>query len=173
MAFTLGVTLAISATVVYMRDLRIALPLMIQLGLFVTPVAYGIGTIASTRDGIIIFSALNPLAPVIDGLRRTVLLGQGLDWASTAAGRQLPPRSSSSSASCSSSASKRDSPTLPNGTISTAEVWKRFRVDNRPTYLQDQVGRIADRLRGREELRLAVGAARHRASAPSRANPGA
>ena len=41
LAFTLGVTLAISATVVYMRDLRIALPLVIQLALFVTPVAYG------------------------------------------------------------------------------------------------------------------------------------
>jgi ABC-type polysaccharide/polyol phosphate transport system ATPase subunit len=39
---------------------------------------------------------------------------------------------------------------LPNGTISTAEVWKRFRVDNRPTYLQDQVGRIADRVRGKK-----------------------
>jgi len=85
-AFTLGVTLAIAATVVYMRDLRIALPLIIQLGLFVTPVAYGITTIASTRAGIIFYSALNPLAPVIDGLRRTVLLGEGLDWASTAAG---------------------------------------------------------------------------------------
>ncbi len=66
-AFTLGVTFAISATVVYMRDLRIALPLIIQLGLFVTPVAYGISTIASTRAGFIFYSALNPLAPVIDG----------------------------------------------------------------------------------------------------------
>ena len=37
---------------------------------------------------------------------------------------------------------------MREGTISTAEVWKRFRVDSRPTYLQDQVGRIADRVRG-------------------------
>ncbi len=40
-AFTLGMTLAISATVVYMRDLRSRSHCMMQLGLFVTPVAYG------------------------------------------------------------------------------------------------------------------------------------
>ncbi len=78
--FTLGVTLAVSAAVVYMRDLRIALPLMIQLALFVTPVAYGASTIAKSRANLLLYSALNPLVPVIDGLRRTVLLGQGPDW---------------------------------------------------------------------------------------------
>jgi ABC-type polysaccharide/polyol phosphate transport system ATPase subunit len=39
-------------------------------------------------------------------------------------------------------------PTLREGTIATTEVWKRFRVDSRPTYLQDQLGQLADRLRG-------------------------
>ena len=34
-------TLAVSAIVVYMRDLRLVLPLVIQIGLFVTPVVYG------------------------------------------------------------------------------------------------------------------------------------
>jgi ABC-type polysaccharide/polyol phosphate export permease len=86
LVFTLGVTLLITATVVYMRDLRIALPLIIQLALFVTPVAYGAGTVASTRAGLITFSILNPLVPVMDGLRRTVLLGQSPEWASTIAG---------------------------------------------------------------------------------------
>jgi ABC-type polysaccharide/polyol phosphate transport system ATPase subunit len=38
---------------------------------------------------------------------------------------------------------------LRKGTISTSEIWKRFRVDNRPTYLQDQLGQVMDRLRGR------------------------
>ncbi len=32
----------------------------------------------------------------------------------------------------------------------TSEVWKRFRVDSRPTYLQDQLGRLADYVRGKE-----------------------
>jgi ABC-type polysaccharide/polyol phosphate transport system ATPase subunit len=40
-------------------------------------------------------------------------------------------------------------PTLPKGTIETAEVWKRFRSDDRPTYLQDQIARLGDRLRRR------------------------
>jgi ABC-type polysaccharide/polyol phosphate export permease len=86
LAFTLGVTLAISATMVYMRDLRHLLPLVIQLGLFVTPVAYGAGAVAHTRAWLVVYSALDPLVPVIDGLRRTVLLGQGPDWPSTLAG---------------------------------------------------------------------------------------
>jgi ABC-type polysaccharide/polyol phosphate transport system ATPase subunit len=38
---------------------------------------------------------------------------------------------------------------LPNGTIEAAEVWKRFRTDERPSYLQDQIARVGDRLRGR------------------------
>jgi ABC-type polysaccharide/polyol phosphate transport system ATPase subunit len=40
-------------------------------------------------------------------------------------------------------------PTLPKGTIEAAEVWKRFRSDDRPSYLQDQMSRIGDRMRGR------------------------
>lgn len=38
---------------------------------------------------------------------------------------------------------------MHRGTISAAEVWKRFRGDARPTYLQDQLGRVADRVRGK------------------------
>jgi ABC-type polysaccharide/polyol phosphate export permease len=77
-AFTLGVTLLISSVVVYLRDLRHALPVMLQLGLFATPVAYGIQEVpASLRT---LYAAINPLAPVIDGYRRTVLLGSPPDW---------------------------------------------------------------------------------------------
>jgi ABC-type polysaccharide/polyol phosphate transport system ATPase subunit len=36
---------------------------------------------------------------------------------------------------------------LREGTIASTEVWKRFRVDNRPTYLHDQIGRLRDRMR--------------------------
>jgi ABC-type polysaccharide/polyol phosphate transport system ATPase subunit len=39
---------------------------------------------------------------------------------------------------------------LRDGTITTSEAWKRFRVDNRPNYLSDQVGRVADRVRGKQ-----------------------
>ena len=77
-AFTIGVVLIVSSAMVYVRDLRHALPLVIQIGLFATPVAYGMETIPpSIRD---IYGYLNPLAPVIDGYRRTVLLGVPPEW---------------------------------------------------------------------------------------------
>ena len=84
--FTLGITLATSALLVYLRDLRHALPLLLQLGLFVTPVAYGMDVIAGTPQAQVIYSALNPLAPVIDGLRRTFLFGEQPAWGPLAAG---------------------------------------------------------------------------------------
>jgi ABC-2 type transport system permease protein/lipopolysaccharide transport system permease protein len=77
-AFTLAVSLFLSALVVYVRDLRHALPIIIQLGLFATPIAYGIEEIP--RSLRVWYSALNPLAPVIDGYRRTVLLGEPPAW---------------------------------------------------------------------------------------------
>jgi ABC-2 type transport system permease protein/lipopolysaccharide transport system permease protein len=77
-AFTAGLTLVISAVVVYLRDLRHALPLLLQLGLFATPVAYGMDVIpVGVRQ---LYAALNPLAAVIDGYRRTVLLGLSPAW---------------------------------------------------------------------------------------------
>jgi ABC-type polysaccharide/polyol phosphate transport system ATPase subunit len=39
---------------------------------------------------------------------------------------------------------------LLKGTIEASEIWKRFRLDERPTYLQDRAGQLADRLKGRE-----------------------
>jgi len=84
--FTLGVTLALSALTVYMRDLRLVLPLVIQLGLFVTPVVYGSSSISKSESFLVAFSVLNPLVPVIDGLRRTVLSGEAPQWLPLAAG---------------------------------------------------------------------------------------
>ena len=40
-------------------------------------------------------------------------------------------------------------PTLPDGTIEVSDVWKRFRLDERPTYLQDRLHAARDRMRGR------------------------
>jgi ABC-type polysaccharide/polyol phosphate export permease len=78
--FTLAVTVFISVLLVYLRDLRHALPLLLQFALFATPVAYGIGAIANSKTFLLVYSALNPLAPVIDGLRRTILLGLEPNW---------------------------------------------------------------------------------------------
>jgi ABC-type polysaccharide/polyol phosphate export permease len=74
LAFTVGVCLALSALVVFLRDLRHAVPVIVQLGLFATPIAYGMDQIPPSLR--LPYSILNPLAPVIDGYRRTVLLGK-------------------------------------------------------------------------------------------------
>ena len=83
-AFTFGMTLIISAVLVFFRDLRHALPVILQLGLFATPVAYPITVVPASLLGV--YSALNPLAPVIDGYRRTILLGLPPDWGLLAPG---------------------------------------------------------------------------------------
>jgi ABC-2 type transport system permease protein/lipopolysaccharide transport system permease protein len=72
--WTAGVVTAVSATLVYWRDLRQALPALLQLGLFATPVAYGIDAIPEwlLRP----YTVLNPLVGIIDGYRRTMLYGQ-------------------------------------------------------------------------------------------------
>jgi ABC-2 type transport system permease protein/lipopolysaccharide transport system permease protein len=73
-AFTLAITLIIASCVVYLRDLRHALPIILQLGLFVTPVAYSFHAIpAHWRT---LYSIVNPLGPVIDGYRKAILLGR-------------------------------------------------------------------------------------------------
>ncbi len=76
-AFALGAALLSSALLVYARDLRHALPLLLQLGLFATPVAYGIEAIPERWQWLA--SLVNPLVPVIDGYRRAVLWGQAPD----------------------------------------------------------------------------------------------
>jgi ABC-type polysaccharide/polyol phosphate export permease len=84
--FTLGVTLAVSATVVYMRDFSLVLPMVIQLGLFVTPVVYGPASISNSQTFLVVYSVLNPLVPVIDGIRGSVLHGAGPQWGALGAG---------------------------------------------------------------------------------------
>lgn len=79
-AFVVGVSLAASITLVYMRDLRFAVPLILQFGIFVTPVAYNADIVARTPARMIIYSTLNPLVPVIDGLRRCALYGLAPQW---------------------------------------------------------------------------------------------
>ena len=45
LAFTVGVTLIFSAIIVYLRDVRQVLPMILQFGLFATPVGYGLEVI--------------------------------------------------------------------------------------------------------------------------------
>ncbi len=81
LAFVLGVSFALSATIVFFRDLRHGLPIILQLGLFATPVAYGIEAVPERYR--LLYAALNPMGPVIDGYRRTVLYGLQPSWGQT------------------------------------------------------------------------------------------
>jgi ABC-2 type transport system permease protein/lipopolysaccharide transport system permease protein len=77
-AFTLGVTLFAASVLIYLRDVRYVVPLVVQVGMFATPVAYGLSVIpANLRPG---YAILNPLGPIIDDFRRTVLYGQSPQW---------------------------------------------------------------------------------------------
>jgi lipopolysaccharide transport system permease protein len=71
-AAALGV--GISAINVYYRDVRYALPFLLQLGLFASPVVYPLSVVpARWRE---LYGVLNPVAAGIDGIRRTMLHGQ-------------------------------------------------------------------------------------------------
>jgi ABC-2 type transport system permease protein/lipopolysaccharide transport system permease protein len=78
LAVTMGLSLIFAIAVVYLRDLRHALGLFLQVGLLATPVAYGLDVIPSSVRWL--YCMLNPLAPVIDGYRRTMLEGQPPQW---------------------------------------------------------------------------------------------
>jgi ABC-type polysaccharide/polyol phosphate export permease len=77
-AFALGVALFAAIITVYLRDVRPMLPIILQLGLFASPVAWSLSQLPS-RDRLI-YCVLNPGGAVIDSLRRTVLYGMAPDW---------------------------------------------------------------------------------------------
>jgi ABC-2 type transport system permease protein/lipopolysaccharide transport system permease protein len=77
-AFSAGVAIAVSVVVVFVRDLGQGIPLMLQLGLFATPVAYGVAAVPD--DWQPLYALVNPLVGVIEGYRQTILYGGGPPW---------------------------------------------------------------------------------------------
>lgn len=76
-AFAVG----LSALNVYYRDVRHALPFVLQVGLFATPVVYSLDVVpASWREW---YAVANPVASAVDGLRRVVVHGTWPDFAVT------------------------------------------------------------------------------------------
>jgi ABC-type polysaccharide/polyol phosphate export permease len=71
--FTVGLTVLVSALIIQMRDLAQVLPIVIMLGLFATPVIWSFSRIP--RNWQVVYGLISPLGPVIDDLRRTMLLG--------------------------------------------------------------------------------------------------
>jgi lipopolysaccharide transport system permease protein len=70
---SIGVSLFLSALNVYYRDFMYALPFVVQVWMYATPVVYSADLIPGALRGIF---ALNPLVGVIDGFR-WALLGLG------------------------------------------------------------------------------------------------
>ncbi len=76
LVFTVGVTLAGSATIVFFRDVRFVVPLLLQVWMYATPVIYPIDLVP---EGMRALYWLNPMAGIIDGYRRVLILGQAPD----------------------------------------------------------------------------------------------
>lgn len=76
----LGTGLLVSALTVKYRDLKHALPFMIQLWLFASPIIYPASVVPDSWRWLFM---LNPLAGIVEGFRAS-LTGRALDWRSAA-----------------------------------------------------------------------------------------
>lgn len=73
---SIGVTLIGSATLVFFRDVRFAIPLLTQVWMYATPVIYPIELVPERLRP---YYFLNPMAGIIDGYRRALLMGLAPD----------------------------------------------------------------------------------------------
>jgi ABC-type polysaccharide/polyol phosphate export permease len=83
-AMASGVAMLLGALNVYYRDFRFLLPVMLQLWMFSSPVAYPLTTIREQWR--MLYVTLNPAAAVLDGFRRVLSQGQWPDPGVTAIG---------------------------------------------------------------------------------------
>jgi lipopolysaccharide transport system permease protein len=75
--FLTGMSLLFSATQVRFRDIGMAMPLLLQLWMFATPVVY---PLEQVPHGIINLYRLNPMVGVVESFRRVVLLSLPPDF---------------------------------------------------------------------------------------------
>jgi len=77
--FALAISLIFSATQVRFRDIGMAVPLLLQLWLFATPVIYPLSAVPARWRS---FYALNPMVGIIESFRQVVLKGEPPDMRS-------------------------------------------------------------------------------------------
>lgn len=70
---TIGVTLIGSAVLVFFRDVRFVIPLLIQIWMYASPVIYPVDLVPTKLQP---FYFLNPMAGIIDGYRRALIQGE-------------------------------------------------------------------------------------------------
>ena len=73
LVLTIGVTLLGSATIVFFRDVRFVIPLVIQVWMYACPIIYPTEMVPEYLRP---YYFLNPMAGIIDGYRRTLLMGE-------------------------------------------------------------------------------------------------
>jgi len=69
---TIGVTLLGSALIVFFRDMRFVVPLITQVWMYATPIIYPVEMVPEHLRP---YYFLNPMAGIIDGYRRTLVMG--------------------------------------------------------------------------------------------------
>jgi lipopolysaccharide transport system permease protein len=79
--FIAAAALSLSAANVRFRDIGVALPLMLQLWMFATPVVYPLSAVPAWLRP---FYQINPMVGLIENFRRVILHGQGPDFHSLA-----------------------------------------------------------------------------------------
>lgn len=77
MLLTIGVSLIASTVIVFLRDVRFVVPLVLQVWMYLSPVIYPLETIPEKWRGLYL---LNPMAALIDGYRRIILYGTMPQW---------------------------------------------------------------------------------------------
>jgi len=85
LAFTTAASLFVTAVTVYFRDTRYGIPMLLQIALYATPVAYPLAKMTGPHGFLHGFWAsaypyLNPLSPVINGFRRVLGHGWWPQW---------------------------------------------------------------------------------------------
>ena len=73
----LGVTFLLSSWNLFYRDIRHMMPLLVQVWMYASPVVYGLISVSKRYLG---FYMLNPMASVMDSVRKVVLHGQAPTW---------------------------------------------------------------------------------------------
>jgi lipopolysaccharide transport system permease protein len=74
---TLGLGMLLAALTVRYRDVKYAVPFLIQLGLFVTPVIYPPSMVPDQYHFLL---ALNPLSGIVDSFRSVFIPGRPIHW---------------------------------------------------------------------------------------------
>ena len=79
--FVTAMALIFSALQVRFRDVGVAMPLLLQLWMFASPVVYPLSAVPQRFRGLY---SLNPMAGIVDSFRTMVLGGSAIDWSALA-----------------------------------------------------------------------------------------